>query len=314
MRIRPVAATLGALLGFSALLLPTSAAQAAESADGPVVVAHRGASTYAPENTLAAADMAAELDTAWVENDVQRTKDGRLVVLHDTDLKRTTNVEEVFPDRSPWKLADFTLAEVKELDAGSWFSPDYAGARVPTLKQFVKRLTRNDQKLLLELKAPELYPGIEAQTLAVLDEAGWLDESHIDGKLVIQSFSADSVKTVHALQPSVKTGFLGTPSVADLPEYAEFADQINPNFGGVTADYVKAVHDVRGPHDRQLELFTWTVNDGPTAARLAGYGVDGIISNSPDVVREATAGSSDSASPDSPSSDAVPELLSAAAS
>ncbi|MGP3950598.1 glycerophosphodiester phosphodiesterase [Streptomyces sp. 7N604] len=292
MHTRTVAATVGALLGFSALVLPTSAAQAADSgmSHGPVVVAHRGASAYAPENTLEAIDKADELGTAWVENDVQRTKDGELVVIHDTDLKRTTDVEQVFPDRSPWKVADFTLAEIKRLDAGSWFSPDYAGARVPTLEQYLNRVSANHQKLLLEIKAPGLYPGIERQTLRELRGEGWLDWYHVRHKLIIQSFSADSVKTVHKLRPDVKTGFLGTPAVADLPQYAAFTDQINPNYKTVTPEYVAAVHALRGAHWRPLELFTWTINDGPNATRLAGYGVDGIITNTPDVVREATEG------------------------
>ncbi|MEU6081853.1 glycerophosphodiester phosphodiesterase family protein [Streptomyces sp. NPDC047108] len=290
MQTRAVAAALGAILGFSALFLPTSTAHAAETDHGPVVVAHRGASAYAPENTLEAVDKADELDTTWVENDVQRTRDGALVVIHDTNLKRTTDVEEVFPDRSPWNVADFTLAEIKRLDAGSWFSADYKGARVPTLSEYLDRVEDNHQKLLLELKAPDLYPGIEAQTLWVLFREGWLDRSHVRSKLIIQSFDADAIKTVHTIRRDVKTGFLGTPAVADLPAYAEFTDQINPSQGTVTPEYVKAVHSLRGPHQRTLELFTWTVNDAEIAKRLAGYGVDGIITNKPDVVRDATQG------------------------
>ena len=290
MHTRPVAATIGTLLGLSAIGLSAPTAQAATQHDEPVVVAHRGASAYAPENTLAAVDKADDLGITWVENDVQRTKDGELVVMHDTNLARTTNVEDVFPDRAPWKVSDFTLAEIKKLDAGSWFSEKYAGERVPTLEEYVDEVETNDQRLLLELKAPELYPGIENETLGELKREGWLSAGHVARKLIIQSFSADSVKTVHTLRPDVKTGFLGTPAVADLPKYAEFADQINPHYGSVTPDYVKAVHAVKGAHGQPFELFTWTVNDGPTAAALAAMDVDGIITNTPDTVRDATSG------------------------
>lgn len=290
MLIRPVAVTLGTLLGLSATGLSASAVQAAEQQERPVVVAHRGASAYAPENTLAAVDKAEDLGIDWVENDVQRTKDGELVVLHDTNLARTTNVEEIFPDRAPWNVADFTLAEVKKLDAGSWFSAEYAGERVPTLEEYVDRVERNNQKLLLELKVPGLYPGIEKETLGELKREGWLNRSHVRNKLIIQAFDAESVKKVHKLRPDVKTGFLGTPAVADLPEYAAFTDQINPHYGSVTRDYVEAVHALEGARGKRLELFTWTVNDGPTASRLAELGVDGIITNTPDVVRDATGG------------------------
>ncbi|WP_149550982.1 glycerophosphodiester phosphodiesterase [Streptomyces marokkonensis] len=290
MHARAVAASTTALLGTAALLLPLSPARAADDGARPVIVAHRGASAYAPENTLAAVDKAAALGVDWVENDVQRTKDGELVVLHDDSLQRTTDVEEVFPDRAPWKVRDFTAAEIARLDAGSWFDPAYAGTRVPTLEQFVHRVERNHQKLLLEIKNPQLYPGIERQTLKVLSNEGWLDRRHVKHRLIVQSFSADSVRAVHDLKPAVKTGFLGTPPVTDLPAYSAFTDQINPSHGSLSAPYVAAVQAFRGPHGKRMEVFTWTVNDAAAARRVAGFGVDGIITNTPDVVRDAVGG------------------------
>ncbi|MEU7643871.1 glycerophosphodiester phosphodiesterase family protein [Streptomyces huasconensis] len=294
MYARAAAAVTAALLGAGALVLPTAPAAARTPAapatgdhDRPLVVAHRGASAYAPENTLAAIDKARDMGFRWVENDVQRTKDGELVIMHDDNLKRTTNVEEVFPGRSPWKVRDFTAAEIAKLDAGSWFSPKYAGERVPTLAQYMRRVSRNHQKLVFEFKKPELYPGIEKQGLRVLRETGWLDKHHVKSKLVIQSFSADSVKTVHKLRPDVKTGFLGTPSIADLPAYAEFSDQINSTHTSISTAYVAAIHAFKGPHGKPLEIFTWTVNDAANARRAASFGVDGIITNTPDVVRKA---------------------------
>ncbi|MET9817754.1 glycerophosphodiester phosphodiesterase family protein [Streptomyces sp. NPDC006355] len=290
MHARAVAASTTALLGTAALLFPVSPARAAGGGASPLVIAHRGASAYAPENTLAAVDKAAELGIRWVENDVQRTRDGELVVLHDDNLRRTTDVEEVFPDRAPWKVRDFTAAEIARLDAGSWFGPAYAGARVPTLEQFVHRVQHHHQKLLLEIKNPELYPGIERQTLKVLSNEGWLDRPHLAGRLIVQSFSADSVRTVHELKPGVKTGFLGTPPVSDLLDYAGFADQINPSHRSLSPAYVASVQAFDGPHGRPMEVFTWTVDDAATAQRVAGYGVDGIITNKPDVVRKAVRG------------------------
>ncbi|MFE0104375.1 glycerophosphodiester phosphodiesterase [Streptomyces sp. NPDC059009] len=302
MYARAAAATTAALLGAGALVLPSATASAAPAPKAsapsaaasiaskhgrPLVVAHRGASGYAPENTLAAIDKAADMGFRWVENDVQRTKDGELVIMHDDTLKRTTDVEEVFPDRAPWKVADFTAAEIAKLDAGSWFDPKYAGQRVPTLKQYMNRVERNHQSLVFEFKKPELYPGIEKQGLQVLRRTGWLDKHHVKRKLVIQSFSADSVKTVHALRPDIKTGFLGTPKAAELPAYAEFSDQINSSHTTISDDYVSAIHALKGPHGKPLEIFTWTVNDAPATKRVAGFGVDGIITNVPDVVRSA---------------------------
>lgn len=289
MRIRRPVATVvtGALLGLSALVLSTPAAQAATGQDRTVTVAHRGASAYAPENTLAAVEAAHRLGFDWVENDVQRTKDGELVIMHDTTLARTTNAEQVYPDRAPWKVADFTLQEIEKLDAGSWFGAKFAGERVPTLEEYMEEVEDNGQKLLMELKAPELYPGIELQTLMELRHQGWMDRNHVKHRLIVQSFNAEAIKTVHFLAPGVKTGFLGTPAVSDLPEYAEFCDQINPSHKTVTADYVKAVQALKGPRGRAMEVYTWTVDDAPTAVKVAGMGVDGIITNKPDVVRDA---------------------------
>ncbi|WP_069172328.1 glycerophosphodiester phosphodiesterase [Streptomyces griseus] len=289
MSVRTASAStaVAALLG-GCVLLPAAQAQASDARHAPVVFAHRGASAYAPENTLAAVDAADDLGIAWVENDVQLTKDGVLVVMHDTNLKRTTDAEEVFPGRAPWAVKDFTAAEIAKLDAGSWFGARYAGARVPTLTQYLRRVERNHQKLLLEIKSPEIYPGIEKETLRVLREEGWLDRRHVKHRLVVQSFGAESVKTVHAQRPDVVTGFLGTPAVADLPSYAAFTDQINPSHGTIDAAYVASVHKLKGAHGKPLRVNTWTVNDAAKAAQVAGYGVDGIITNNPDIVRDAT--------------------------
>jgi glycerophosphoryl diester phosphodiesterase len=287
------AATLTSLTGslvIGVLVLP-AAAEPAAGHTRQVVVAHRGASAYAPENTLAAVDRADALGISWVENDVQRTKDGALVVIHDTTLSRTTNVEQLYPDRAPWNVRDFTAAEIAGLDAGSWKGAEFAGTRIPTLHQYLDRVEHNHQRLLLEIKSPELYPGIEDQILAQLGRDGWLRPSRVRHRLVVQSFSADSVRTVHERRPDLKTGFLGTPAKAELPAYAKFADQINPSNTTISKDYVDAVHALKGPHDKPLEVFTWTVNDVATARRVIDYGVDGIITNNPDVVRDTVNGS-----------------------
>ncbi|MDQ0796979.1 glycerophosphodiester phosphodiesterase family protein [Streptomyces sp. B1I3] len=286
-RTATVSAAVAALLG-GCVLLPAPRTHASDDRSAPVVLAHRGASAYAPENTLAAVDAAGDLGIAWVENDVQLTRDGVLVVVHDTGLERTTDAEEVYPDRAPWAVKDFTAAEIARLDAGSWFGARYAGARVPTLTQYLRRVERNRQKLLLEIKSPEIHPGIEKEILRILRKEGWLDREHVTHRLVVQSFGAESVKTVHAQRPDVVTGFLGTPAVADLPSYAAFTDQINPSYETIGADYVASVQKLKGAHGKPLRVNTWTVDDAAEAVEVAGFGVDGIITDKPDVVRDAT--------------------------
>jgi glycerophosphoryl diester phosphodiesterase len=288
MHARVAAATTTALLGLNIVILPPSHAGASEHGT-PVIVAHRGASGYAPENTLPAVDRAAAMGFDWVENDVQRTKDGGLVVIHDDTLARTTDVEQVYPDRAPWRVGDFTVREIARLDAGSWFDRRYTGTRVPTLRQYLDRVTLRHQKLVLEIKNPELYPGITRQTLNTLADRGWLDADHVRRRLVVQSFDADTVRTVHELRPAVRTAYLGTPRVADLPRYAGFTDGVNGAHPTLSAAYVSLAHTLRGPHGRPLRVMAWTVNDAETARRVAGYDVDGIITNVPDVVWRAVA-------------------------
>ncbi|MEU4212022.1 glycerophosphodiester phosphodiesterase family protein [Streptomyces sp. NPDC026206] len=297
MRICTVSAVTSALLGLSLTTLASVstvglAAAPAHATDGPAVpvaIGHRGVPVQAPENTLASIDRAARLDVKWVENDVQRTKDGALIVMHDTTLERTTDVKRRYPRRAPWKVADFTLAEIEKLDAGRWYSRRFAGERVPTLSRYLRRVDDNRQKLLLEVKAPELYPGIERQMVAELRRAGWLDGRHVKSRLIVQSFNATSLKTLHKLRPDIKKGFLGAPKPAELRSYAAFADQINPSHKSVTAAWVRAVHALKGPHGRRLEISAWTVDDGERAVALAHMGVDGIISNAPHVVADALA-------------------------
>src|SRR5206468_10616798 len=131
----------------------------------PFVIAHRGASAYAPEHTLASSQLAIEQGADCVESDLHLTRDGVLVCLHDRTLERTTNVREIFPERGrpwgergagncAWFVHDFTLAEIRRLDAGSWFDPRFSGSRVPTFDELIE-LTRDRTALLLELKDPE---------------------------------------------------------------------------------------------------------------------------------------------------------------
>ena len=150
------------------------------------IVAHRGASAYAPEHTLAAYQLAIEMGADYVEQDLAVTKDGVLICLHDASLERTTNVEEVFPDRAvsislegktrrAWVANDFTLAEIKRLDAGSWFDKKFAGEKVPTFDEAVA-IIRGKAGMFPELKTPEIYEGrnvdFEKLVAAALDKHG----------------------------------------------------------------------------------------------------------------------------------------------
>ncbi|MBB6170692.1 glycerophosphoryl diester phosphodiesterase [Nocardiopsis mwathae] len=255
-----------------------------QRAHRPVLdVAHRGASGYAPENTLAAIDKAASLGATTVELDIQRTKDHKLVVIHDTTLRRTTDVAKVFPDRAPYNVGDFTLREIKRLDAGSWFDRSFAGEKVPTLQEALDRLRRHRVNFLLEIKAPVLYPGIEDQIAQTIkSNPYWLVPDGRGGyeKLVIQSFDRDSARRSKERLRSIPHGILGRVAENDLARYSSWADQINPNHTTIDAAYVRRVHAAG------MEVHTYTINEPGDMRRAIAMGVDGIISDYPDRLRQ----------------------------
>lgn len=274
-----VAAATLAITAPSALAQPADADPAPQGgAEDTIVVAHRGASAYAPENTLPAVVLGAEMKADYVEIDVQRSADGELVVIHDTTLARTTDVEEKFPDRAPWNVGDFTLEEIRTLDAGSWMGEEFARTQVPTLQEVLDTL-RGRAGLLLEAKSPELYPGIAAEIAAELDGEGWLRADAAAGRLIVQSFNWEFMAEFNAIAPDVPAGLLGgPPAEAQLAELATWADQINPSHTRITPDAVELIHRYG------LKTMPYTVNDATRMAELVELGVDGIITDRPDVL------------------------------
>jgi glycerophosphoryl diester phosphodiesterase len=181
-------------------------------------VAHRGASAYAPEHTLAAYRLALEMGADYVEQDLAVTRDGVLICLHDASLERTTNVEEVFPDRAvsislegrtrrAWVANDFTLAEIKQLDAGSWFDPKFKGEKVPTFDEAIA-LVRGKAGIFPELKTPEIYEGrkvdFEQLVAAALDKHG-LRGPKADAKtpVILQTFGQASARELAKMKIGV---------------------------------------------------------------------------------------------------------------
>lgn len=278
-----------AVLGGAGVATAEQQEQAAPNVPRPAVtdVAHRGASAYAPENTLAAMTEADNLGASMVEADVQRTADGELVMMHDTTLERTTDVEEVFPDRGSYAVGDFTLAELRQLDAGSWFGADFAGEPIPTLRETLDHVRGLRVGFLLEVKAPELYPGIERDVARELRRDPWWLVPARPGqphRLVIQSFDWEVMESSHQLLPWIPHGLLGRVDEDQIADYARWADQINPNFRRIDDDYVAAVQEAG------LEIYVYTVNDPDDMRAQLDRGVDGIISDYPDVLLDVIAG------------------------
>ena len=189
------------MIAWALIVITTGSAQYAKKTN----VAHRGASAYAPEHTLAAYRLAIEMGADYVEQDLAVTKDGVLICLHDASLERTTNVEELFPDRvstqtiegktrKAWLANDFTLAEIKTLDAGSWFNAKFAGEKVPTFDEAIA-LVRGKAGIFPELKMPEIYAGRNVNFEKLVADA--LDKNGLRGPkadpktpVILQTFGA----------------------------------------------------------------------------------------------------------------------------
>jgi glycerophosphoryl diester phosphodiesterase len=188
----------------------------------PAVIAHRGASFDAPEETIPSYTLARELGADYLEMDIQRTKDGVLIALHDDTLERTTNVAEVFPDRAKDPLSSFTLDEIKRLDAGSWFNkahPDrararYAGLKILTLDEVIDIAEggKNKPGLYIETKVPAQFPGIEEDLKKKLEQRGWLSQrpaaekghvnvAHTPGRVILQTFEKPSLELLQKAMP-----------------------------------------------------------------------------------------------------------------
>lgn len=245
-----------------------------------MIIAHRGFSDIAPENTVPAMRAAATAGAELIELDVQRTADGHLIVIHDPTFARTTDVATVFPGREASPVGSFTLAEVRQLDAGSWKGPQFAGTRIPTLDELLTAVQPTGCGLLLELKDPALYRGYERHVAQALSRHGFIGS----GRVYVHSFDASSLTAFHQAAPSVPLGLItedGTGAVTTGQD--TLLRTVNPATGSITdagVDGAQALH---------LKVFAWPLDPSQSSAaqveRLVDDGVDGIITDNPILVR-----------------------------
>lgn len=249
----------------------------AAAATDVTVIAHRGSSGIAPENTAVAVKTAIKQDADFVEIDVQRTKDGKLVNFHDCTMERTTDVEERFPGRDSYRVSDFTWAELQTLDAGSWFDEKYAGEPLITVRDVIDQV-RGKSGLLAEISPCSHYTGL-AEDLAVEFRSvpGYVDEALAAGQLGVQSFEIDDAKAFHAAMPDVPIGKLDgqRPTDAELVELSTWADQVNTSTNVTDEALIKRIQELG------MESNVWTVNEPGRMRQLVGFGVDGIITDFP---------------------------------
>jgi glycerophosphoryl diester phosphodiesterase len=271
-----------ALLALSvSLASPLAPVHAAEPGHHTVeIVAHAGGLASAPQNTVAAVRLAIQHGADVIENDVQVTADGRLVVLHNTSLAMTTDVEEVFPDRSPWNVADFTLAEIRRLDAGSWFAPEFTGQRVPTLREWA-RAVGDDVDMLIEAKTPELYPGMDQALAQELATRPVFRRALRQDRLTVMSFDHTWLRGFHRLSRDVPIGLLYPwhATAHELLAAARWADSYVPAISVVDGQAISTARLLG------MRTYVWTVNVPTDMRTLVRWRVDGIITDAPALLR-----------------------------
>ena len=233
----------------------------------PTVMAHRGLSADAPENTLYAFSDAISVGADFIELDVQQTRDGVLVVMHDSNLKRTTGV-----NKDIW---DVDYADIQNLDAGSWFDPAYANARIPTLEETLQFVDKR-AKLNIEIKPTK--PTKHGSDTLEQDVAELITQYQYTDACYVTSFSYGSLKKVKEANPEIRTGYL--MSVAYGQFYSlKYADAFSLNKVFVTSQVVNAAHQ------QGKQIFAWTVNSMSEVRSLCNLHVDSIITDDPVMVQ-----------------------------
>lgn len=237
----------------------------AEDALSPIkITSHRGNSISAPENTMESISSAVEELADYAEIDVQETKDGTVVLLHDPSLKRTTGVNKYI-----WEL---TYDEVLELDAGSWFSKEFADAKIPTLEE-VLQYCKGKINLNIELKLNGHSQDLETKVVNLIEQYGF------ERQCVITSATYESLVNVKKLNPNLKTGYI--MSVV----YGNFYDKEYIDFFSMKSSFITQ-RVVKEAHSRGKEIHAWTVNTKNEMDRLKNMGVDNIITDKPVKARE----------------------------
>ncbi len=227
------------------------------------VVAHRGASGHAPENTLAAFRCAVELGAQFIETDLHLSRDAHLVAIHDETLDRTTN------GRGP--VHSLTLAELRKLDAGSWFGPEFADERIPTLEEILRFAREHDVVFYLEIKPAGAW-GMEHALVGALRAAG---ES---ARALVLSFDPRMLMAVRRIEPLVMTGYLFSRPFRDAVDRAlgAGARQLAPRGDLVSRELIARARR------SDLQVVTWTINEPAHLRALIAAGVDGIMTDYPD--------------------------------
>jgi glycerophosphoryl diester phosphodiesterase len=236
----------------------------------PWVIAHRGASGHAPENTIAAFRRAVELGATFIETDLHLTRDAKFVAIHDSTLERTTN--------GHGSIHDATLADLRKLDAGKWYDREFTGERIPTLEEVLDFSRDNDVVFYLEVKYDVAW-GMHHTLVAAIRKA------ENAARTIVISFDPSTIAAVRRVDPSIMVGLLAddTDQAArpDLVKAAQRAGarQLCVQSSILTSELVDQAHGA------DLQVVTWTINESERMRAAVQTGVDGIMTDLPDRLR-----------------------------
>jgi len=251
------------IIGIFLLMMGAMMCKQTES-EGFIVIAHRGASRAAPENTLSAMKKAIEFGADYAECDVFQTKDGEIVLFHDEEMERTTGKEGMI-----W---DYTLAELKGLEVGSWFKEDFRGEPIPTLREVIK-LVKGKIKLNIEVKISGNDPDIVQKVVDIIRSENFSKEC------MVTSFEKPVIEKVKEIAPELITGFI-------------FDEEHPPDIFEGNWEYVCSKRNivdeafVQKAKQNGKRLNVWTVNYPAEMKKFIDLGVDGIITDVPDLLKK----------------------------
>lgn len=230
------------------------------------VIAHRGFSGAAPENTIAAIRAAIEIEADMAEIDVTLTSDGHIVVFHDETLDRTTN--------GSGRVSDFTLAELQQLDAGSWFAPEFAGERIPTLDAVLDEI---DGQILLnvEIKSEAVERGVVAKV------ASAIYKRKMDGLVVVSSFSPTALEQMHAEAPDIRTAVLYNTTFHKGGDAVEIVNSLEASVFNIKRQRLTKKM-LRRCREHNIPVGLYTVNKPSRMRRLVDKGIDAVFTDHPD--------------------------------
>lgn len=266
---RPLKASLFSALGLAAVALllggwfGQTLLERVQTPDHADVIGHRGAAALRPENTMASVEKAIEDGADWVEIDVQETADGVVIVAHDSDFMKLAGV--------PTKVWDATMEDVATIDIGSWFDPEYADQRTPTLRD-VLETAKCRSKVIIELKYYGHDVDLENRVAALVEEFEMQDD------IATMSLKYPAVKKMKALRPDWRAGVLAATAIGDLSGLE--GDFVAVNAATVSPGLIRSVHAAG------KDIYVWTVNDPLQMSAMASMGVDGLITDRPAMARE----------------------------